>query len=78
MQTFVVIQVGMCRHAIFGVYSTVGAATDAACRAAREGRDSYHRYEVRPFVLDEYVDGEDAEAPSLFGVDKGSVDAVSQ
>ncbi len=53
---YLVVQVGVYRHDIRGVYTSVEAAVAAAKRAATEDRDSYHDYEVYEATPNEYVD----------------------
>ncbi len=53
---YLVVQQGIYRHDIRGVYTSVEAAVVAAKRAAAEDRDNYHEYEVYQTVLDQYVD----------------------
>lgn len=52
---WLVIQQGVYRHDIRGVYSTQELAIRAAKKAAREDRDSYHEYIVHEALLDQYV-----------------------
>ena len=53
---YLVVQQGVYRHDIRGVYTSVDAAKVAAKRAATEDRDSYHEYEVYEATPDEYVE----------------------
>lgn len=53
---YLVIQIGVYRHDIRGIYTSEAAAAAAAKRAATEDRDSYHDYQVHEATLDEYVD----------------------
>lgn len=70
---YIVVQMGVYRHDIRGVYSTAGRAESAAKRAAREDSDSYHEYEVWETVLDDYVC--DAErTPGILAVTKETVE----
>jgi hypothetical protein len=49
---FLVIQNGVYRHGIGGIFSTVEAAKAAADACAGLDHDAYHNYEVIPFQLD--------------------------
>ncbi len=53
---YLVVQSGVYRHDIRGVYTSVGAAEAAAKRAAEEDSDSYHDYEVYEATPDVYVE----------------------
>ena len=52
---YLVIKVGVYRHGIRGVYTTIEGARTAAKRAASEDEDSYHEYEVHETYPNEYV-----------------------
>ena len=56
---YLVIQEGVYRHDVRGVYSTLEKATDAAEKAAAEDDDSYHEYVVCETELDTYVEDVD-------------------
>jgi len=56
---YLVVQQGVYRHDIRGVYTTAEAATVAARRAAAEDRDDYHDYTVYETTLDQYVEDVD-------------------
>lgn len=53
---YLVVQEGVYRHDIRGVYSSVELAEKAARRAAAEDSDSYHCYSVYASKLDEYAE----------------------
>jgi len=53
---YLVVQQGVYRHDIRGVYTSLDAAKVAAKRAAVEDQDSYHDYEVHETTLGEYVE----------------------
>jgi len=53
---YLVIQQGVYRHDIRGVYTGKDRAIKAAERSAAEDRDDYHAYEVHETDLDQYVE----------------------
>ncbi len=55
MIVHLVVQEGVYRHDICGVYSSAELAEEAAQRAAREDEDDYHSYEIYETALDQYV-----------------------
>ncbi len=56
MIVYLVVQQGVYRHDIRGVYTSPDAAVAAAKRAAADDSDSYHDYTVYEATLDEYVE----------------------
>ncbi len=55
---YCVFQEGIYRHTCIGVFDSFDLAKQAADRAAREDRDSYHSYDVMPFALNGFVERE--------------------
>lgn len=53
MNLFVVFKEGGYRHECGRIFTTFETAVDAAKFLAEGDRDSYHKYKVVPFVLDE-------------------------
>jgi hypothetical protein len=56
MTVYLVIQNGVYRHDVRGVYTTKENAENAARRSAAEDRDAYHSYAVFEAELDAYVE----------------------
>lgn len=50
---FAVFRVGVYRHGCCGIFSTKDAAIDCAEAMAKADWDSWHHYEVIPFILDQ-------------------------
>ncbi len=69
MNLYLVVQEGVYRHDIRGVYTSAARAETAARRAAREDEDDYHQYCVYNTTANEYVTdvGPEEGAPSFRG-----------
>lgn len=59
MNLFAVFRHGVYRHECMGIYSVAGVARDRARTCAAADRDSYHQYQVWPYVLNEPCEDED-------------------
>ena len=55
MDIYIVVQEGVYRHGIFGVYTERDDAIALAKELAETDNDGYHTYEVIPFELDKRV-----------------------
>lgn len=86
MELFAVFREGVYRHECAGIFSTAEDAVFAAAGVIAMEGDSYHHYEVVPFVLDA-VAGPDryladqrfipAEAPPLYEIRRDKSGAIS-
>lgn len=71
---YLVVQQGVYRHDIRGVYTSSDKARKAARRAATEDKDSYHEYDVYEATPDEYVE----DVRSVPGVPSVSKDTLAE
>jgi hypothetical protein len=56
MEVYVVVQEGVYRHAIHGVFSTLEKAKECAYISCKDDKDDYHTYDIYKGVLDQKVE----------------------
>lgn len=54
MKVYTIIQQGVYRHTLGGVFDTLDAAVAAADDIAMKDRDNYHSYDVHEWTLNEH------------------------